>query len=365
MILRTQNISTGLKLGVSGIMRVKNDGCFIEACVESCIDALDELIIVWNDCTDNSADEIEKMRQRYPDKIKTYEYKYKVYSVGLTKEEYEYAKSLPKDSPHLLCNYYNFALSKVTCQYALKIDADQIYFTDKLKIWCNAYRKNGKAKITISVIIGCLLDTYFRIVNKLNLLTGKVLPLLPHSILSCVRFQYETYLKYLISKHDIKISLSGLNVFYDNQWYSTMGTINDEINILPPMNGTNDHCIFKVSKDTYYIPIVNKMYDKYRSEQYNIIELFVDHDSKYYNIGFFWFHLNSMREDTRKKVLQVKKKNPKAFRKVRLVQEIRRNDINKCPMADIGLKSLMQFQFAYDRDSILKYINILKRFSFK
>ena len=70
-----KSYKNNLRLGVSGIMRVKNDGDFIKACVESCIDALDELIIVWNDCTDNSADEIEKIRQRYPNKIKTYEYK--------------------------------------------------------------------------------------------------------------------------------------------------------------------------------------------------------------------------------------------------------------------------------------------------
>ena len=49
------------KKRVAGIMRVKNDGMFIEACIESCIDALDELIVVHNDCTDNSVDEIEKL----------------------------------------------------------------------------------------------------------------------------------------------------------------------------------------------------------------------------------------------------------------------------------------------------------------
>ena len=50
---------------VAGIMRVKNDGMFIERCIESCIDALDELIVVHNDCTDNSVEEIEKMREKY------------------------------------------------------------------------------------------------------------------------------------------------------------------------------------------------------------------------------------------------------------------------------------------------------------
>ena len=69
------------KKGVSGIMRIKNDAQFIEASVDSCIDALDELIIVWNDCSDNSPAVIERMREKYPDKIKCYEYKHKVYSV--------------------------------------------------------------------------------------------------------------------------------------------------------------------------------------------------------------------------------------------------------------------------------------------
>lgn len=40
--------------GVSGIMRVKNYAAFIEASIDSCINALDELIIVYNDCSDNS-----------------------------------------------------------------------------------------------------------------------------------------------------------------------------------------------------------------------------------------------------------------------------------------------------------------------
>lgn len=98
---------------VSGIMRVKNDGMFIEKCIESCIDALDELIVVHNDCTDNSVEEIEKMRARYPEKIKRYEYPHKVLGVGLTREEYDIAKSLPDDSPNLLCSYCNFALSRL------------------------------------------------------------------------------------------------------------------------------------------------------------------------------------------------------------------------------------------------------------
>ena len=145
---------------VSGIMRVKNDGMFIEKCIESCIDALDELIVVHNDCTDNSVEEIEKMRARYPEKIKRYEYPHKVLGVGLTREEYDIAKSLPDDSPNLLCSYCNFALSKVTSQYALKIDADQVYFTNTLKHWCDFVRNCKPQRISAKIIVGKIFSVY-------------------------------------------------------------------------------------------------------------------------------------------------------------------------------------------------------------
>lgn len=36
-------------VGVSGLLRVKNDAEFLSDCIESCIDALDELIICYQD----------------------------------------------------------------------------------------------------------------------------------------------------------------------------------------------------------------------------------------------------------------------------------------------------------------------------
>lgn len=140
-------------------MRVKNDADFIEASIESCISALDELIVVYNDCTDNSAEVIETMRLKYPEKIKVFEYPYKVLGAGLTKEEYNFAKSLPKDSPLLLCNYYNFALSKVQCEYAIKIDADQIYFSEILNKWCDLVRAGNQFKGCR--MLGMLFHYYF------------------------------------------------------------------------------------------------------------------------------------------------------------------------------------------------------------
>lgn len=128
------------RCGVSGILRVKNDAEFLADSIESCIEALDELIIVYNDCTDQSPEIIKIKAKQYCNKIKYYEYKPKIYSNNLSEEEYKFIKSQPEDSPHLLANYYNFALSKVTYEFVMKIDADQIYLTSELKLLCDAYR---------------------------------------------------------------------------------------------------------------------------------------------------------------------------------------------------------------------------------
>ena len=195
-----------LKRGVSGIMRVKNDADFIKASVESCIDALDELIIVYNDCSDNSPQVIEEMRLKYPDRIKVYEYKHKVYSINLTKAEYEYAKSLPNNSPHLLCNYYNFALSKVTYRHAMKIDADQIYFTEKLKKTCDIYRYDCSIDIKTK-ILGIIIYFLYRIINSICCRFNFYMPVYNDKFKNLYKC-YTKYVLYKASKGNALLSLS-------------------------------------------------------------------------------------------------------------------------------------------------------------
>ena len=43
-----------MRPGLTGFMRAKNEGRFIGVCIDSVIDALDELIVVYNDCTDDT-----------------------------------------------------------------------------------------------------------------------------------------------------------------------------------------------------------------------------------------------------------------------------------------------------------------------
>ena len=135
-------------VGVSGLLRIKNDADFVAESIDSCIEALDELVITYQDSVDNTLDIILQKKKQYPDKIRIYYYKPKILSHELSDADYELATSYSMDSVHLLANYYNYTLSKAQYRYAMKIDADQIYFTDKLKAFCDLYR--CKEKVAIS-----------------------------------------------------------------------------------------------------------------------------------------------------------------------------------------------------------------------
>lgn len=304
---------TILKNGISGIMRVKNDAQFIEASIDSCIDALDELVIVYNDCSDNSPELIEKKRRQYPDKIKVYEYKYKVYSVNLTEEEYLYAKSLPFDSPHLLCNYYNFALSKVSYKYAMKIDADQLYFTEKLKILCDMCRETVKNFTTFQAFLGIIYWLYIKIFVKISEVSGKVFPIVDNSILRKMKVAYMKYIHYKMQSGKVCMSLSGINVVnLNNKWYVSLGRKDLFVNILPPYNGVGDHLIFKVGKDTFYRPFDCSDYNMQSNSKYSYIESFAL-DVKTFPVGTCWFHLNAMRPAIYEKICMSYKRSQNSF----------------------------------------------------
>ena len=279
------------KRGVSGILRVKNDAEFVGAAIDSCIDALDELIIVYNDCTDDSPKIIKEKYAQYKDKIRYYKYEPPIYANNLSENEYEFIKSQPTDSPHLLSSYYNFALSKVSYEFALKIDADQIYFTDSLQELCDVYRSNKKCFIN-PVELFCFIYFYVGLIlyKKLaiNVLFNK------RNVFAC----YKTCLLKLIQNFKIPVFLSGFNVFYyKRQWYSTLGErIEGNINILSPFNGVTDHTLFRVSPKTYFVPIEMEHYSKLNSHKHSVIEVFKGVRIAF-PFGFIWIHLNPMRKN--------------------------------------------------------------------
>ena len=345
--------------GISGLMRVKDDAQFIERCVESCIDALDELVVVYNDCSDDSAVVIEKMRQKYPEKIKVYEYKYKVFSVGLSKNEYEFVKTLPSDSPNLLCNYYNFALSKASYQYAMKIDADQLYFTQKLIDVRRMLLK--KETLSLRVLLGWFLYALYRSSFRINRIFKKTVNLYGLGIVSLLANCYDSFAVYQTQRGRCALSLSGVNVFKDRLWYISLGKKSDIANVLPPFNGEYDHLIFKMSPECTYVPLESKFYNVLRNDSYSYIEAFKCPYAPI-PIGFFWYHLNSMRQNIAKKILCAKEKFPEAFMSLDAASNesfssfAKKIDKDMCPLNTLTLAA---FNFAKDKKSISSFQSLL------
>ena len=46
----------------------------VAECIDSCIDALDELIITYNKSSDNTEEILKEYEKKYPDKIRLYFY---------------------------------------------------------------------------------------------------------------------------------------------------------------------------------------------------------------------------------------------------------------------------------------------------
>lgn len=317
------NRTTGNR--VSGIMRVKNDGMFIEACIESCIDALDELIVVHNDCTDNSVEEIERMRAKYPHKIKSYEYPHKIYGVGLTKKEYDIAKDLPDDSPNLLCTYCNFALSKVTSQYALKIDADQVYFTDTLKHWCDFMRQCKPQRINAKIMAGKAFCMYISLYRYLSARFQRVLPLAPVWLLDSLYPSYLSYARYAFSHGKACFSLSGINVLEtDEAILVPMGHKAGNLVSGIPFNGEGDTVMFKVSDKTFF----SKMPDYTNNDggSLSVIEQF-NHPYRMMHVGFFWKHLRAMRPASFSNAMNILKVDPEAYIDINRFQTLSYDEI--------------------------------------
>lgn len=272
-------------VGVSGLLRVKNDAEFLSDCIDSCINALDELIICYQDCTDNAPEIIRKKQQQYPDKIKVYYYAPPVLCHDLSEEERKYAFSLPDTSIHKLCNYYNYTLSKATYRYAMKIDSDQVYFAEKLKRVCDAYRAESIVRKSWgNYLVEYLIKIYrTTLLRSPNSFLTNLLSQIPKICRLIIMICGDCLIKeIMINKY--ALLLSGINLGYvQGRW----GIY--QLNKLP-FNGEGDHLIFRITENTFY-----KTYSSNR-----LIEIMQYSDFKL-DGGWYWYHLQGMREIAEKR----------------------------------------------------------------
>lgn len=107
--------------GISAFMRIRNGEDFLEASIRTHIDAFDEVVAVYNQCTDSTPDILARLAQEYGPKLRLFHYADRVYPAGSAEHAAE-----PANSPHSLVNYYNFALSQTRFSHATKLDDDHL-----------------------------------------------------------------------------------------------------------------------------------------------------------------------------------------------------------------------------------------------
>ena len=285
--------------GVSGLMRVKDEARWVAQSIDSCIAALDELIICYQESTDGTEEIVEQKRLQYPDKIRTFFYAPPVYTHNLSKEDFQYAGGLPEDSVHLLSNYYNYTLLKARYRYAVKIDADQIYFSDRLKRLCDAYRNELQQKITLGEYMADKYLEIFRIIlgMSFNMFFLRLIDFLPFQ--KTVFRQYNAYLFKQVCRIKCMTILSGINLSKKNGKWGIAG-FKENIGTSLAFNGSGDTFIFQISDHTFFSPmyqtydpkevtykiVYNDYYKKYR-----IIERFHHNNCLSLYGGFCWYHM--------------------------------------------------------------------------
>lgn len=122
--------------GVSGFMRIKNGEEYLEDTIRSHVDFFDEIVAVYNQCTDATEDILLSLQNEFGrDKIRVIEYTDPVHPPGS-----ELHAATSPESPNSLVNYYNFSLAATRCTHATKLDDDHIAIVDSTRAITDAIR---------------------------------------------------------------------------------------------------------------------------------------------------------------------------------------------------------------------------------
>lgn len=294
-----------MKDGLSGFIRAKNEGRFIGMCIDSCIDSLDELIVVYNDCSDDTEKILMSKLKQYPQKLKVYPFNHNILSHNLSREEFEYVISLPEDSVRLHSTQCNYALSKVSYKYAMKIDPDQIYFADEIANWRDVCNKKKNISWSPCFLLGWIFMMYISFYRRFSTKVGHpLLLLIPDYLVSFFKKYYTDYIRWRLQRGNVAVSFSGVNLFYDGVWTIPF----DKYNVHPPYNGEGDTLLFRVSDKTFF----SKKYD-IKKRPYTVVEHF-NHPYKVVMADSpMWFHFHANRTYCFNKVKNTKKEHPDLF----------------------------------------------------
>lgn len=276
-------------LGISGHMRVRNEAMSVGECIESCIDFLDELIITYNTSTDDTEQILEEYQNKYKDKIRLYHYKPNLISI---KDYVESEFNTKYSKVHYLSNYYNFGYVKIKYKYYMKIDADQIYFTEKLLSVREAILKD--------------ISSYYLKINNIDTILWwlpirKLRYKLRSYFYKKVKSYYlknndnnihDTIINNKIKNNSLAFNMGGFNlVLYKNNFYLKTDKQRNIISSYVFNGCVGDHLIWIPKSNSVYF-MSKEGWETIRIN-YNIL-----------NIGFCWLHLGYIKRNYQINILE-------------------------------------------------------------
>ncbi|MFT4717117.1 MAG: glycosyltransferase involved in cell wall biosynthesis, partial [Paracoccaceae bacterium] len=135
--------------GISAYLRTRNGADFIEATIRSHIQFYDEIVVVYNQCEDNTADIVMRLAQEFGPKIRLFHYTDRVQPLGSKM----HAKT-PGNSPESMVNFSNFALVKTRHQSVIKLDDDHLAIPERVAEICKSFRMGTADKRALHCISG-------------------------------------------------------------------------------------------------------------------------------------------------------------------------------------------------------------------
>ena len=124
--------------GISAFMRIRNGEAYLEATIRSHVDCFDEIVALYNQCTDATEAILRSLRQEVPHKLRVVHYLDRVHPVRSDGHA-----STPGDSPHSLVNYYNAALAATRFAIATKLDDDHLAIIDSTRALTDRLRRQA------------------------------------------------------------------------------------------------------------------------------------------------------------------------------------------------------------------------------
>ncbi len=127
------------EVGISAMLRIKNEGSKITECLNSIIDIFDELVVVNNASTDDTLQKVnsylEGLSKKERSKVKLIYYPFNISRCG--REHYD----TDENSVHSLVYYYNWCISNCRYSYVAKWDGEMYFIKDKKKYFSTNIKK--------------------------------------------------------------------------------------------------------------------------------------------------------------------------------------------------------------------------------